>query len=552
MRIRAKLTLVVLPLVIVAVVITGGASMILATTSVSRVAQEFLNFKAFELENYAESQWNLLVQNDLVGNAAFEDAAAQGVFSFAESIVRTDTELTLAVDAAGSVIFATAPVNFTDEERTALADLFAAGSREFQTVALGGRERVARGFPFAPLGWFVLVTELRDVFYRDVTTIGVVTGSLILVMAGISLLALLLLSTRLTRPLSAMATTMERVIATSDLSERVPVEFTDETGRLAVTFNTMTEGLQSAYDQIKSFAYHAVVAEKREAKIRNIFQKYVPQELIDRFFQNPESMLVGEDRNLAILFSDIRGFTTISEALAPADLVRTLNRYFNNQVDAILKHRGIVDKYIGDAIMAFFGAPVAHPDDADEAVLAAIEMMIAADSFNEAQREHGQPEFRIGLGLSYGEVTVGNIGTDKKMDYTVIGDLVNLASRLEGLNKAYGTQLLVSEHVRDAATRPFHWRLIDMVAVKGKTRGVRIYTAAEHLEPEVLRAYELHNDAMEDYFARRFESAAEKFSRVVTDLPEDRPSQILRDRSRAYSNDPPPDGWSGVEVMKTK
>ncbi len=133
-----------------------------------------------------------------------------------------------------------------------------------------------------------------------------------------------------------------------------------------------------------------------------------------------------------MLFSDIRGFTTISEGMSPDDLVSSLNRYFSGQVDIIMNRSGIVDKYIGDAIMAFFGAPVTHDDDALQAILAGIEMSEAVEDFNRQQKELGKPEFHIGVGINYGIVTVGNIGTDKKMDYTVIGDMVNLASRLEG------------------------------------------------------------------------------------------------------------------------
>ena len=133
-----------------------------------------------------------------------------------------------------------------------------------------------------------------------------------------------------------------------------------------------------------------MLAQKKEAKIRHIFQKFVPQELIDRFFQNPESMLVGENRKLAVLFSDIRSFTTISESMQPDDLVNSLNRYFGSMVDIIMNHNGIIDKYIGDAIMAFFGAPVRHDDDAVSSVLAAMEMTEALEVFNVGQRSLGQ------------------------------------------------------------------------------------------------------------------------------------------------------------------
>ncbi|GAB1458041.1 hypothetical protein MASR2M48_33490 [Spirochaetota bacterium] len=203
----------------------------------------------------------------------------------------------------------------------------------------------------------------------------------------------------------------------------------------------MLDELQKAYDQIKKYAFETVLAQKKEEKIRHIFQKFVPQELIDRFFQNPEAMLVGENRELAVLFSDIRSFTSISETMKPDDLVNSLNHYFSSMVDIIMSHNGVIDKYIGDAIMAFFGAPVRRDDDAISSIKAALDMIEALDHFNEQQRGLGKPEFKIGIGINYGIVTVGNIGCDKKMDYTVIGDMVNLASRLEGLYKRFASNL---------------------------------------------------------------------------------------------------------------
>ena len=249
------------------------------------------------------------------------------------------------------------------------------------------------------------------------------------------------------------------------------VEYHDEIGGLAQTFNLMVGELEKAYGQIKSFAFKAVLAQKREQKIRNIFQKYVPKDVIDRFFKNPESMLVGENRILSILFSDIRSFTTISERMTPDELVDSLNRYFNVMVDIIMAKGGIVDKYIGDAIMAFFGAPVKHEDDALQSVMAGLEMEEALAGFNARQKAAGKPEFQIGVGINYGEVTVGNIGTEKKMDYTVIGDMVNLASRLEGLTKQYHQRLIISETLHEKVKDAVPCRLLDSVAVKGKERG---------------------------------------------------------------------------------
>ena len=297
-------------------------------------------------------------------------------------------------------------------------------------------------------------------------------------------------------------------------------------------------------------AYNAVVARKREQKIRNIFQKYVPKDVIDQHIKNPEGMLVGENRVLAVLSSDIRSFTTISEGMMPDDLVDSLNRYFTAMVDVIIARKGTVDKYIGDAIMAFFGAPERHKDDALSSVLAGLEMTGALLGFNEGQRKIGKPEFHIGVGINYGVVTIGNIGSDKKMTYTVIGDMVNLASTLEGLTKTYHEQLIISESLQkkvsgDLPTRQLDWIPLD---TRGKTRPLAIYTARQGLEPREKEAWEYHAAAMEEYRKRNFRRAITLFTDVQRLLPDDPPSALLLKRCEDYAVHAPPPDWDGIEV----
>jgi class 3 adenylate cyclase len=348
---------------------------------------------------------------------------------------------------------------------------------------------------------------------------------------------------------------MNGIIGEGNLSERVEVEYQDETGALAHTFNMMTGELDKAYKQIKRFAFEAVLAGKKEQRIRQIFQKYVPKDLIDQFFAAPESMLTGNNRDLAILFSDIRGFTTISENMAPDDLVNSLNRYFSGQVDIIMNRSGIVDKYIGDAIMAFWGAPVKHDDDALQSVLSGLDMIEAVKIFNKKQQELGKPEFRIGIGIAFGTVTVGNIGSERKMDYTVIGDMVNLASRMEGLTKTYHAEILISETIYAELKKqgsPLPVRLLDTVAVKGKTQGVKIYTVKRALSPVEEQAWAIHQAGMELYYHRSFAAAAGKFREVLNLIPTDFNAANLMERCQAYAQTPPPADWDGVEVMHTK
>jgi len=203
---------------------------------------------------------------------------------------------------------------------------------------------------------------------------------------------------------------------------------------------------------------------------------------------------------------------------------------------------------------------VQHDDDAIQSVLAGLDMIDAVAAFNEKQRSLNKPEFLIGIGLNYGEVTVGNIGTDHKMDYTVIGDSVNLASRMEGLTKTYHSTLLISEFVY-AAVRgkalpdgesPLHYRLLDTVAVKGKTKGVKIYTVKRTLTTEEAKAWPIHNEAMELYYRRAFPEAEGKFREALDVLSRDVNAESMLRRCSDYALNPPPDGWDGVEIMQSK
>jgi adenylate cyclase len=573
-RIRWKIVTVVLPLLLVTIVLVGVAAVLSSTTGVTRIAQEFLDFKAGELQKHAEGQWRLLVENGFTDRPEMLEAMQRGVLEYAGQLLRTDTEEVLVLtgdgvvqrvgregdggagtgaggdgDAGGSGIGA---ADMAPEDLARLRDIFRTRDSTLQIIPLGGAERVVKGFFFAPFDWFYLFTESRDVFYRDTDRIIRESGLILLGGLVVSLLLLLLFAGQLTRPMTAIIGSMRRIIESNDLTERVDIEYNDETGEMANTFNIMLGELEKAYRQIKNYAFQAVLAQKKETKIRNIFQKYVPQDLIDRFFENPEGMLVGENRELAVLFSDIRSFTSISESMRPDDLVQSLNRYFSVMVDIIMNRQGIIDKYIGDAIMAFFGAPVRHDTDALDSVTAGLEMTEAVEVFNEKQRQAGRPEFRIGVGIAYGEVTVGNIGTEKKMDYTVIGDIVNLASRLEGLTKQYRQKIIIGESLLPAVETVYPWRLLDTVAVKGRTGGVRIYTVTRSLSPAEERAWSIHNDGMEAMYRRDFSAAAAAFAEVEEMLPNDPVTQVMLQRALRYTQSPPPADWNGVEVMTSK
>ncbi|MFW6313880.1 MAG: adenylate/guanylate cyclase domain-containing protein, partial [Spirochaetota bacterium] len=502
MNIRGKIILIVLPLIVTPLLFAGLISTLLARNGITGVATQFLQFKAEQISSYANGQWSLLVDNDLHGQPEFREAAVDAIASFSRSVVRTDTEAIFAVTGDDRLAFR---IGGEIDPMGLGSDPLAGWGR----VAPGGAARVAYAVAFDPLGWTIYVTERESTFYASTEAIVRQVGIVLGVSVVLALILLVMFAGYLTRPLRTIVEAMTRIIETNDLSQRVEVLYKDETGRLAHTFNIMTGQLEQAYEHIKSYALRAATSRLKEQKTRTMFQKYVPSDVIEQFFANPERMLVGQNRDVSILFSDIRDFTTISEQMPPDQLVETLNQYFTVMVDTIMSHHGIVDKYIGDAIMALFGTPKQHPDDARHSLYAALDMVDALKDFNVWQEQRGLPPFRIGVGVNYGEVTVGNIGTEKKLDYTVIGDMVNVASRLEGLTKRYHTPIVVSQSVLakmsdELSAGRIYARLLDTVQVKGRLQGVQVFAVARSLTDSERESWALHNDAMERYYRRDF------------------------------------------------
>jgi len=547
-----KIILVVVPILITALVLTGIVSSFSARNGMTRIAIEFLGFKAEELENYMQGQWNLLVENNLQDQPQYMDVAKNAVTSYARSIIKSDTELIFALDEKAQVAMSTGDLQLEVAERSRLYRNIHRGKTGWIRTNIAGTARVGQSFLFEPFGWYVLVTEQSSSFYREAELIIMQTAYVLGASILVSLILLFLFSGYLTRPITSVVRGMRYVIETNDLSTRVPVEYDDEIGSLAHTFNIMSEELERAYGQIKEFAFKAVLAQKNEHKVRSIFQKYVPKDVIDTIFVNPEKMLVGDNRVVAILFSDIRSFTTISEGFMPDELVSSLNRYFEIMVEIIMSHGGVIDKYIGDAIMAFFGAPVKHEDDALQAVMSAVEMQEALEEFNREQDRQGKPKFLTGIGINYGVVTVGNIGSEKKMDYTIIGDMVNLGSRLEGLTKPYGQGIIFSESVYRKIKGEIACRMVDKVVVKGKTKGENIYTARRSLSTKERKAWDFHHLGLRSYYRRNFEKALRYFEGVKKLLPEDKLAFIYIERCKGYIENPPPKDWNGTEVLTSK
>lgn len=294
----------------------------------------------------------------------------------------------------------------------------------------------------------------------------------------------------------------------------------------------------------------------KEKRLKSTMARYMTKEVADKLLEEGESALGGKLERATLLFTDIRGFTTISEQIGPQETVKMLNEYFTLMVDIILEKGGILDKYIGDAIMAVFGSPFRGPEDADHAVQAAIGMLQAQSVFNEKRVAAGQAPVLTGIGLNTDEVLSGNIGSLKRMDYTVIGDGVNLAARLESANKTYGTQILVSEFTVRDLKGSYLMREIDKMVVKGKSQPVGVYEILDHFEESsparLASALALYNEGQQAYRSQDWSGARRAFEAALGQNPEDGVSRMYRERCEYFMTHPPPSNWDGVWVMKSK
>ena len=307
---------------------------------------------------------------------------------------------------------------------------------------------------------------------------------------------------------------------------------------------------------IAGLGYQYATEARQRLWVRNAFERYVGGEVADLLAREPERLgLGGEKRELSILFTDIRGFSGLSERMAPEALAELLTEHLGAQTSIVFRHEGFVDKYIGDAVMAFWGAPLDAADHAHRACLAALDIAAAMPVLRAGWAARGWPEIHIGVGIATGDAVVGNFGSAKRFSYTAISDNVNLASRLEGLNPLYGTGILISEHTRAAIGDEFVCREIDCVRVKGKTQPVTVYELlCRRTDDAGGRAAQLagaFSQAFIAYRQRRFTDAVAVLQ-AATENGTDAAVTRFLERCRALVDDPPPDGWDGVYIARTK
>lgn len=305
-----------------------------------------------------------------------------------------------------------------------------------------------------------------------------------------------------------------------------------------------------------STAYHFLKERQQNVLIKGMFSHYVSNAVVNELISNPEKLkLGGEKKTLTVLFSDIANFTTFAEKKQPEELVSFINQFLNEMSEIIIANDGTLDKYLGDAVMAFWGAPIEVPDHAYKACLTALQMQTRLAQLREIWTNKTESSIHIRIGINSGEVIVGNIGGEKRFDYTVLGDNVNLASRLEGANKEYGTSIMISESTYELVKDKFLVRYLDVVRVKGKTKPTAVYelisVKGDKKAEEAIENMDFYFQGIELYKHRSFDAAFDYFKRSYEKL-KDYPSKVYMNRCEFYLSNPPDENWDGVFELKSK
>lgn len=323
-------------------------------------------------------------------------------------------------------------------------------------------------------------------------------------------------------------------------------------------FPVLTPVLSTFFTFLTIVGIKFVQTAQERSFIRSAFSHYLSSDVISQIISDPSKLrLGGEKKYLTAFFTDIKGFSSISEALDPTDLVKLLNNYLTEMSDIILDLRGTIDKFEGDAIISFFGAPIEFEDHAGRACRAAVRMKKAERVINDQimQEQLSPSPLYTRIGINTGNMVVGNMGTAQKMDYTMMGNSVNLAARLEGVNKQYGTWTLVSETTRNDAGDEFAFRELDRVRVVGIDQPVRLYELVDEkamLDAETKQLLEAFSEAMEYFENRDWQQALNHFQEVLKIRPEDGPTQFYVKRSKEFIRKPPPENWDGAFNLTMK
>jgi adenylate cyclase len=297
--------------------------------------------------------------------------------------------------------------------------------------------------------------------------------------------------------------------------------------------------------------YRFLSEERERRRIKSTFRQYVAPGVVEEMLKNPQQLkLGGEEKILTVLFSDLEGFTGYSERYSPREMIAILSEYYGRVTEQVFAHRGTLKEYVGDELMAFFGAPFEQADHAGRACSAALAMREKRLALNSEWAAMGRPQLRARTGINSGPMLVGNLGSKYRFAYGVLGDQVNLGSRLEGLNRVYGTEILMGENTARLVGDAFVLRDVDLVRAKGKQQAIRVYELVARsrasLPLEQGEALALYGAGMKAYREQRWNEALALFEQASSAWPQDGPSRTMAERCRTYQAAPPGDGWDGV------
>jgi len=323
-----------------------------------------------------------------------------------------------------------------------------------------------------------------------------------------------------------------------------------------IVLNTIYPYLAFLMTLIVAYIYRYFTEARALLKTEHAFSRYVSHDVVKQIMENPDQLkLGGDEKVLTVLFSDIAGFTSIAEKLRPEKLVKQLNEYLDKMSEVILEQHGTIDKFVGDAIIAFWGAPIPHRDHAVRACLTALEYQSALEKLRSEWKKKKKKLFYARIGIHTGKMVVGNVGSQRRFDYTVIGDSVNLGARLEGVNKVFGTEILISDDTYKAAKHKIEAREIDLITVKGKTRPVRAYELLS-LKGKLPKAKKdligEFDKGLRAYRNQDWSEAIECFNSALKIEPKDGPSKTYLDRCKKLRTEKLPKDWDGVFVLTTK
>jgi len=303
--------------------------------------------------------------------------------------------------------------------------------------------------------------------------------------------------------------------------------------------------------------YEFVTEQRERRRLRNAFGQYVASEVVETIVKDPDRLqLGGEEKELTVLFSDLKGFTSYSERYTPQQMIELLSEYYARMTEQVFACGGTLKEYVGDEMMAIFGAPIEQADHAARACAAALDMRARRHALSDEWVVQGRPRLSARTGINSGRMLVGNLGSKYRFSYGVLGDNVNLGSRLEGLNKEYSTEILLGENTVKLLGDAFVLREIDVVRVVGKEKPTRLYEliapGGEALPPEMARAMELYAAGLAAYREQRWDDALRHFERVLEQRQGDGPSLVMIERSKTYIESPPGADWDGVFVATRK